>query len=91
MNDGVVDTFSPAWEERVDMLPRPVRTLSIGLYFFISWQFLTVGALLFTAAILFTLQLDPTGPLILPMAGFMSAVGWMALIRLRVLLTSPYY
>jgi hypothetical protein len=73
------------------MLPKPVRTLSIGLYFFISWKFLTTAALLLGAAVLFTLQLDITGPLLLPFAAFTGTVGWMALMRLRTLLTSPYY
>jgi hypothetical protein len=73
------------------MLPRPVRTLSIGLYLFISWHFLSVAALLFCAAVLFTLQLNPAGPLLLPVSVFLATVGWMALMRLSVLLRSPYY
>jgi len=73
------------------MLPRPVRILVIGLYLLISWQFLTAGALLAAAAVLFTVQLDPSGPVLLPMAAFMAGVGWMALMRLRAMLTSTYY
>ena len=73
------------------MLPRPVRILSIGFYFFFAWLFLTVGAVQLLSAVGLTVRLDPAGPLLVPLSAFTGGVGWMALQRLRLLLNSSFY
>ena len=72
------------------MMQRPIRTLSIGIYLLISWQFLSTGLVVGGGAILLSLQGDIAGPLLLLVGAFITFAGWMALDRLKSVLNTPY-
>ena len=77
------------WRDSI-VLPRSVRTLSIGIYLLIAWKFLSLGIVVGGGAILLSLQGDMIGPLLLLVSAFFNLTGWMAFDRLNLILKTPY-
>jgi hypothetical protein len=70
-------------------IPPQFRPFVIGIYVLISWKFLTLGAILFGAALLAMIDLRPQTPAFFIMGAFFSYVGVLAFQRLRHVLEQP--
>ena len=70
-------------------IPPQFRLFVIGLWALITWKFLTLGAILFGAAILAMIDVMPESPTLLAMGCFFTYVGLMAFQRLQNALERP--
>lgn len=73
------------------MLHRDTRILMVGVLLLVSWQFLSLGAVVFSGGVLMAMDLEPAGITALASGAFFTVVGWVALRRLAHVIATPHY
>lgn len=66
-------------------LPPRLRVFAIGLYAYLAWQFLALGAVFIGGGVLRTLEGNLEGIVLFPMGAFMCYVGSVAIRQLQQL------
>ncbi len=73
------------------MYSKMQRIVYVGFYAYVAWKFLLASAMTVLWAVWLTLQFDPAGAFMIPVAGFFAMIGWRSLSSLRQVYASPYY